>query len=67
MSDLLETVAGTVAHSRQSSSAQAWFGGGDRVGYAPQARALLSEKTRPSGFSLGGIGSRSAGRDNIAG
>ena len=32
-------------------SAQAWFAGGERVGYDPRTRATLRRKTRPSGFS----------------
>jgi hypothetical protein len=32
MSDLLEVVAGTVAFGGQTSSAQAWFADGERVG-----------------------------------
>jgi hypothetical protein len=35
MSDLLQAVAGPVAHGGQTSSAQPWFAGGERIGYDP--------------------------------
>ncbi|HTA44391.1 MAG TPA: alpha/beta hydrolase [Bryobacteraceae bacterium] len=47
MSDLLEIVAGTVASSARTSSAQAWFADGERVSYDPQARAIVSREDAP--------------------
>jgi hypothetical protein len=32
-------------------SAEAWFNGGERIGYDPHARAIVAGTTRPSGFS----------------
>ena len=46
MSDLLETVAGAVAYGGQTSSAEAWFAGGERVGYDPRARAIVAARRR---------------------
>jgi len=47
MSDLSGTVAGAVAYERQTSSAQAWFAGGERVGYDPKARAITPAQGAP--------------------
>ena len=47
MSDLLVRFAGTVAYEGQTSSAQAWFAGGERVGYDPQARAIVARGDAP--------------------
>ena len=47
MSNLLETVAGMVAYSGQTSSAEAWFAGGERIGYDPRARAIVAEEDAP--------------------
>jgi hypothetical protein len=33
---------------------QAWFAGGERVGYDPKARALVRTEDAPSGFSRAG-------------
>jgi hypothetical protein len=43
MSDLLETFADTA----QSSSAQAWFVGGERVGYGRLSRAIVAKQDAP--------------------
>ena len=45
--DLLGAVAGTVADGGQTSSAQAWFAGGERVGYDSNARAIVPEQRTP--------------------
>jgi pimeloyl-ACP methyl ester carboxylesterase len=42
MSDLIGTVASTVA-----LSAQAWFAGGERSGYDPEARAIVAREDAP--------------------
>jgi pimeloyl-ACP methyl ester carboxylesterase len=34
--------AGTVAHMDQTSSAEAWFAGGRRIGYSPKAHAIVA-------------------------
>jgi hypothetical protein len=44
MSDLLETVAAAVAYSGQAPSADAWFAGGDRVGYDPKAHTIFARE-----------------------
>ena len=44
MSDLLETVAAAVAHSGQAQSADAWFAGGERVGYDPKAHTIFARE-----------------------
>jgi pimeloyl-ACP methyl ester carboxylesterase len=44
MSDLLETVAAAVAYSGQAQSADAWFAGGERVGYDPKAHTIFARK-----------------------
>jgi pimeloyl-ACP methyl ester carboxylesterase len=36
------TVAGTVAHVDQTSSAEAWFAWGGRIGYDPQTHAIVA-------------------------
>ena len=51
MPDLLGAVAGTVTDGGQTPSAQAWFAGGERVGYDSNARAIVPEQgTRFSVF-----------------
>ncbi len=52
MSDLLETVAGTVAYSGQTPSADAWFAGGERVGYDAEARAMVAREDAPLNIFL---------------
>ena len=47
MPDLFEAVSRTVASGGQASSAQAWFAGGERVGYDPQARAIVTAQDAP--------------------
>jgi len=47
MSDLLAAVAGTVTYGGQTSSAQAWFSAGERVGYDPRARAIVTREDAP--------------------
>jgi pimeloyl-ACP methyl ester carboxylesterase len=41
MSNLSAALAGTIAYSSETSSAQAWFAGGERAGYDPKARAIV--------------------------
>ena len=47
MSDLIGAIAGGAAYSGQTSSAEAWFAGGERVGYDPGARAMIASKDAP--------------------
>jgi pimeloyl-ACP methyl ester carboxylesterase len=47
MSDILETTAGAVVYTGQTSPAQAWFAGGERVGYDPEARAIVAREGAP--------------------
>ena len=47
MTNLIGAVAGTVAYKGQTSSAQAWFAGGERVGYDPQSRAIVAREDVP--------------------
>jgi pimeloyl-ACP methyl ester carboxylesterase len=47
MPDLFGTVAGPVAYGGQTLSAQAWFEGGERVGYDPTARAIVARGDAP--------------------
>jgi pimeloyl-ACP methyl ester carboxylesterase len=52
MSDFVETVAGSVAcggliSSPRAWSAQAWFAGGERVGYDPRSRAIIAGQDAP--------------------
>ena len=47
MSDLIGTSTGTVAYGGQKSSAQAWFEGGERVGYDPKARTIVAGGAAP--------------------
>jgi pimeloyl-ACP methyl ester carboxylesterase len=41
------TLAGTVAHVDQTSSAEAWFAGGGRIGYDPQSHAIVVTEDAP--------------------
>jgi pimeloyl-ACP methyl ester carboxylesterase len=45
MSDLSRAVTGTALCA--GSAAQAWFGGGERVGYDPKARAIVTKQGAP--------------------
>lgn len=47
MLDPLGAGAGTLVNRDQASSAQAWFAGGERVGYDPEARALIATRDAP--------------------
>ena len=47
MTDLVRTGAGTVAYADQTCSAQAWFARGERVGYDPEARAIVTSGNAP--------------------
>ena len=52
MADFVEAVAGSVAYgdlisSPQAWSAQAWFAGGERVGYDPRSRAIIAGQEAP--------------------
>jgi hypothetical protein len=44
MSDLLETVGAAAAYSGQAPSAEAWFAGGERVGYDPKAHTIFARE-----------------------
>ncbi|MBV9747105.1 MAG: alpha/beta hydrolase [Acidobacteriia bacterium] len=46
MHDRLETVARTVA-DRGAPTAEAWFAGGERIGYDPQSRAVVASEDAP--------------------
>ena len=43
---MLDTV-GTVTGTRPAASAQAWFAGGERIGYDPKARAIVAVQDAP--------------------
>ena len=43
---MLDTV-GTVTGTRPAASAQAWFAGGERIGYDPKARAIVAAQDAP--------------------
>ena len=43
----VSAVARTVAYGAQTPSAQAWFAGGERVGYDPKARAIVAAQDAP--------------------
>jgi pimeloyl-ACP methyl ester carboxylesterase len=45
MSDLSRAVTGTALYA--GSAAQAWFAGGERVGYDPKARAIVTAQEAP--------------------
>ena len=47
MPDITITPGGAAGEARQTSSAQAWFAGGERVGYDPQARAVATRGDAP--------------------
>ena len=47
MPDRFGAVAGTVADGGRTSFAQAWFAGGERVGYDSNARVIVPEQATP--------------------
>jgi pimeloyl-ACP methyl ester carboxylesterase len=47
MTNLIGAVAGTVAYGDQTSPAEAWFAGGERVGYDPRVRAIVAKDDAP--------------------
>jgi hypothetical protein len=47
MSDLIGTITDTAVSVRPTPSAQAWFAGGERVGYDPKARAIVTAQGAP--------------------
>ena len=47
MATLIETGVGTAARGNEAPSAQAWFGGGERLGYDPKARAMVAGQDAP--------------------
>ena len=52
MHNLFETVAGAGVEggqtpSAKARSAQAWFAGGERIGYAPRSRAIVASEDAP--------------------
>jgi pimeloyl-ACP methyl ester carboxylesterase len=47
MPDPVSAVADTLAYAAQTTSAQDWFAGGERVGYDPKARAIVAEQDAP--------------------
>ncbi|HEX6464734.1 MAG TPA: alpha/beta hydrolase [Vicinamibacterales bacterium] len=47
MTDLVKAAAGTVGCGDQTYSAQAWFARGERVGYDPAARAIVTSGNAP--------------------
>jgi hypothetical protein len=57
MHDLIETVACAVADGGQTPSAEAWFAGGERIGYDPRSGAIVaSEDAPPQDFPTPGGG-----------
>lgn len=47
MSDLVDAVTGSAGCEDPTLSAQAWFAGGERVGYDPKARAIVTAQDAP--------------------
>jgi pimeloyl-ACP methyl ester carboxylesterase len=47
MQDLVSEMTDTAVYARPVPSAQAWFAGGERVGYDPGARAILAAQDAP--------------------
>jgi pimeloyl-ACP methyl ester carboxylesterase len=47
MSDLVGTITDTAVSAGPTPSAQAWFAGGERVGYDPKARAIVGAQDAP--------------------
>jgi len=56
MSNLSAALAGTIAYSSETSSAQAWFAGGERAGYDPKARVIVPAQGAPLNVFLRGEG-----------
>jgi len=53
VTDLVKTAAGTVGYGDMTCSAQAWFARGERVGYDPKARAIVTSGNAPLRIFLG--------------
>jgi pimeloyl-ACP methyl ester carboxylesterase len=47
MPALVSAVTETAVHTGQTPSAHAWFAGGERVGYDPKARAIITAQDAP--------------------
>jgi pimeloyl-ACP methyl ester carboxylesterase len=47
MLDLVGAITDTAVSARPAPSAQAWFAGGERVGYDPKARAIVAAQDAP--------------------
>jgi len=47
MPDLVVAATDRAVHARPTPSAQAWFAGGERVGYDPKARAIVGAQDAP--------------------
>ena len=47
MPDLVGAVTDTAVYASTTPSAQAWFAGGERVGYDPRARAIVAAQDAP--------------------
>jgi len=47
MTALVQVIASRVAYGDDAPSARAWFARGDRMGYDPEARAIVTEKSPP--------------------
>jgi len=52
MSNLVQAVTGSAIQARPTPSAQAWFAGGERVGYNPRTRALVAAQNAPLSIFL---------------
>jgi pimeloyl-ACP methyl ester carboxylesterase len=52
MSDLVGSVTGVADYAGSTPSAQAWFAGGERVGYDPKARAIVAAQNAPLNIFL---------------
>jgi len=52
MPDLVSAVTDTAVCAAPTSSAQGWFAGGERVGYDPQARAIVAAQNAPLNIFL---------------
>ena len=47
MLDLVGAITDTAVSARPAASAQAWFAGGERIGYDPKARAIVAAQDAP--------------------
>jgi pimeloyl-ACP methyl ester carboxylesterase len=52
MSDLVGSVTDMADYAGSTPSAQAWFAGGERVGYDPKARAIVAAQNAPLNIFL---------------